>query len=285
MKFTNKIKSSFCAIAVTAVLAIPTASSALAAPAVQSVAANVSVATIAKPAFAMYGAIGAKWNALGGSTSWLGNPVGNQFGGLRNGGAAQYFKGGAIVWSPATGAKVSVGAIRSAWLSTGATNGKLAYPKTDEYAVAGGVKQDYEGGSITWNSSTGRITISYGSTAPAPATPSPTPAAPVTAVDNSPAGAKAYTKAYLASMGWGEKEYQCILDVWEHESNWNFTATNRWSGAYGIPQAYPASKLATAGADWKTNSQTQIKWGVSYVKDRYGSPCGAYDFWHKKGWY
>jgi hypothetical protein len=236
------------------------------------------VSTVAKPAFALRGAIGAKWYAIGGSSSRMGNPVGNEFGGLKNGGAAQYFKGGAIVWSPATGAKISVGAIRSAWLSTGATNGKLGYPTTDEYGVSGGARQDFTGGHITWSSRTGQTDVVY----PAPAkvvTP------PATKVDNSPASAKAFAKEHIKSLGWGAAENACLVDLWQHESEWKFAADNPWSDAFGIPQALPGNKMASAGADWKTNSQTQIKWGVDYIKTRYGTACKASDVWHTRGWY
>lgn len=276
MKLTKPIKTSICAIAITAALIIPTASSAMASPARESV--SVSVSAVTRTAFPMYGAIGAKWNEMGGARSRMGNPVGSQFGGLKNGGAAQYFQGGAIVWSPATGAKISVGAIRSVWLSTGATNGKLGYPKTDEYAISGGARQDYEGGYVTWEARTGRTAVVY----PAPVKVTD---APIPKVDNSPAGAKAFAKTYIKPIGWGDAEYQCLVTLWEHESNWNFTATNKWSGAYGIPQSLPANKMSSAGADWKTNSQTQIKWGVDYIKGRYGTPCKANVAWNIKGWY
>jgi hypothetical protein len=277
LKFTKSVKSSICAIAITAALAIPTASSALAVPTAAN-AVPASVSAVAGTPFNVIGAIGGKWYAIGGANSRMGKPVGNEFGGLRNNGAAQYFQGGAIVWSPATGAMLSVGAIRHVWLSTGATNGKLGYPKTDEYPISGGVRQDYEGGFITWDSTTGRTAIGSSPSTPAPA-------APVSGVDNSPAGAKAFAKSHIRSLGWGESEYQCLVHLWDHESEWKFTADNPWSDAFGIPQALPGNRMATAGADWKTNSQTQIKWGVDYIKGRYGTACKATDAWHLKGWY
>jgi hypothetical protein len=66
---------------------------------------------------------------------------------------------------------------------------------------------------------------------------------------------------------------------------WKVNATNRSSGAYGIPQALPGSKMASAGSDWRTNPATQIIWGVNYMKGRYGSPCRAWTFKHAHGWY
>ncbi|MFF3553029.1 aggregation-promoting factor C-terminal-like domain-containing protein [Streptomyces tsukubensis] len=80
-------------------------------------------------------------------------------------------------------------------------------------------------------------------------------------------------------------DFQCFSNIVTKESGWRYTATNPSSGAYGLVQAYPATKMATAGADWRTNPATQIKWGLSYMKERYDSPCGAWSFWQKKRWY
>ncbi|MEE1753275.1 transglycosylase SLT domain-containing protein [Streptomyces sp. SP18CS02] len=80
-------------------------------------------------------------------------------------------------------------------------------------------------------------------------------------------------------------QYQCFDKIVSHESNWNAGATNASSGAYGLVQALPGSKMASAGADWKTNPKTQIKWGLDYMNDRYGSPCGAWSHWQANGWY
>nr|WP_111491551.1 transglycosylase SLT domain-containing protein [Peterkaempfera bronchialis] len=80
-------------------------------------------------------------------------------------------------------------------------------------------------------------------------------------------------------------QYQCFAQIVQHESSWNPTATNPSSGAYGLVQALPGSKMASAGADWRTNPATQIKWGLSYMNERYGSPCGAWSFWQSHHWY
>ncbi|WP_107452279.1 transglycosylase SLT domain-containing protein [Streptomyces sp. NRRL F-5650] len=80
-------------------------------------------------------------------------------------------------------------------------------------------------------------------------------------------------------------EFQCFSKIVDHESDWNVNATNASSGAYGLVQALPGSKMASAGADWKTNPATQIKWGLDYMKDRYGSACDAWSFWQTNGWY
>ena len=84
---------------------------------------------------------------------------------------------------------------------------------------------------------------------------------------------------------WGADEFTCVYKIWTQESNWQWNAENPTSGAYGIPQSLPASKLATAGDDWKTNPATQIKWGLKYIKDRYGTPCSAWGFKAGHGWY
>ncbi|MCX4747015.1 lytic transglycosylase domain-containing protein [Kitasatospora sp. NBC_01287] len=79
-------------------------------------------------------------------------------------------------------------------------------------------------------------------------------------------------------------QFQCFSNIVTRESGWNYTAMNP-SGAYGLVQALPGSKMASAGADWRTNPATQIKWGLGYMNDRYGSPCGAWSFWQAHSWY
>ncbi|WP_217633954.1 lytic transglycosylase domain-containing protein [Raineyella antarctica] len=88
-----------------------------------------------------------------------------------------------------------------------------------------------------------------------------------------------------ADFGWGDQQFQCYNNIIMRESEWNPTADNPSSDAYGIPQALPGSKMASAGADWATNPATQIKWGLGYVKDRYGTPCAAWSFKSANGWY
>ncbi|GAB2773918.1 aggregation-promoting factor C-terminal-like domain-containing protein [Streptomyces daliensis] len=82
-----------------------------------------------------------------------------------------------------------------------------------------------------------------------------------------------------------ESQFQCFSNIVEHESGWNPRAQNASSGAYGLVQALPGSKMASAGSDWRTNPATQIKWGLGYMNDRYGSPCGAWSFWQANNWY
>ncbi|MFF3287922.1 lytic transglycosylase domain-containing protein [Streptomyces sp. NPDC003023] len=80
-------------------------------------------------------------------------------------------------------------------------------------------------------------------------------------------------------------QFQCFSNIVNHESTWNYQAQNPSSGAYGLVQALPGSKMSSAGADWQTNPATQIKWGLNYMDSRYGSPCGAWSFWQANHWY
>jgi hypothetical protein len=86
-------------------------------------------------------------------------------------------------------------------------------------------------------------------------------------------------------FGYGESQFDCFNNIIIRESMWRVTATNPSSGAYGIPQALPGSKMASAGSDWRTNPATQIIWAVGYMNDRYGSPCAAWSFKRAHGWY
>jgi hypothetical protein len=83
----------------------------------------------------------------------------------------------------------------------------------------------------------------------------------------------------------GAGQFQCFSNIVDHESGWDYTATNPSSGAYGLMQALPASKMASAGADWRTNPATQIQWGLNYMNERYDSPCGAWEFWQANNYY
>ncbi|ULR52211.1 transglycosylase SLT domain-containing protein [Streptomyces deccanensis] len=80
-------------------------------------------------------------------------------------------------------------------------------------------------------------------------------------------------------------QFTCFSNIVDHESDWNYKAVNPSSGAYGLVQAYPGSKMSSAGADWRTNPATQIKWGLNYMNERYGSPCDAWAFWQANGSY
>ncbi|HUR05773.1 MAG TPA: lytic transglycosylase domain-containing protein [Nonomuraea sp.] len=101
----------------------------------------------------------------------------------------------------------------------------------------------------------------------------------------SPGSNKAVAKQLMSGSGFGADQWGCLERLWQKESGWNERAMNRYSGAYGIPQSLPGSKMASAGGDWQTNAATQIKWGLGYIKGRYGTPCGAWGHSQATGWY
>jgi len=121
---------------------------------------------------------------------------------------------------------------------------------------------------VTWKTSQ---VVTYG-VAPAVGTPDP-------------GTAQAIAAQMIAARGWSTSEYNCLYALWAKESGWNVYAHNKSSGAYGIPQALPGSKMASAGADWATNPATQITWGLNYITGRYGTPCGAWAHSQRVGWY
>ncbi len=92
-------------------------------------------------------------------------------------------------------------------------------------------------------------------------------------------------RALLAEFGFSSDQFGCLDSLYTRESNWNVSANNPYSSAYGIPQALPGSKMSSAGSDWATNPVTQIRWGLGYIEDRYGSPCGAWGHSQSHGWY
>jgi hypothetical protein len=101
-----------------------------------------------------------------------------------------------------------------------------------------------------------------------------------------PGTAQSIAYNMLPSFGFdAATQYSCLNDIWSRESGWSYNAENATSGAYGIPQALPGSKMASAGADWATSAATQIKWGLGYIKDRYVTPCDGWAFWEAHGWY
>jgi resuscitation-promoting factor RpfB len=110
--------------------------------------------------------------------------------------------------------------------------------------------------------------------------------APIVASGPPPDPSSAQGIAYnlLPSFGFSTDQFGCLNNIWSRESGWRYNAENA-SGAYGIPQALPGSKMASAGADWQTDPTTQIKWGLGYIKGTYGTPCDAWSFWQAHGWY
>jgi hypothetical protein len=100
-----------------------------------------------------------------------------------------------------------------------------------------------------------------------------------------PSAATADSKSIAKKVIGDSAQYNCFSQIVERESGWDHTATNASSGAYGLVQALPAGKMASAGGDWKSNPATQIEWGLEYMNERYGSPCGAWQFWQANHWY
>jgi hypothetical protein len=92
-------------------------------------------------------------------------------------------------------------------------------------------------------------------------------------------------RALLSEFGFSASQFGCLDSLWTKESNWRVNADNPSSSAYGIPQALPGSKMSSAGSDWATNPATQIRWGLGYIKDRYGSPCSAWAHSRARNWY
>jgi hypothetical protein len=101
-----------------------------------------------------------------------------------------------------------------------------------------------------------------------------------------PHGAKLVAKALIAEKyQWGEEQYSCLNKLWTKESHWNYKARNKVSGAHGIAQALPATKMEVVGTDWRTNPVTQISWGLKYINERYDSPCKAWSKFKRSRWY
>ena len=100
-----------------------------------------------------------------------------------------------------------------------------------------------------------------------------------------PGTAQAIGYDMVLARGWGADQFSCLVALWNRESGWNVYASNAGSGAYGIPQAMPGSKMASVGADWQTNPATQITWGLNYIQGRYGTPCGWWSAFQRQGWY
>ena len=100
-----------------------------------------------------------------------------------------------------------------------------------------------------------------------------------------PSAAQVTAKSMLANFGFSSSQWSCLYSLWERESTWNVYAENAASGAYGIPQALPGYKMASAGTDWQTDAATQITWGLGYIKQVYGTPCGAWQNEVDRGYY
>ncbi|WP_431904268.1 lytic transglycosylase domain-containing protein [Micromonospora carbonacea] len=108
---------------------------------------------------------------------------------------------------------------------------------------------------------------------------------PIPASCNEYGGNRKIGCALMIDAGFGIDQFPCLDKLWTKESGWNPKAHNSSSGAHGIPQAVPGSKMASVGDDWETNPATQIKWGLGYIKGRYSSPCSAWSQSQSEGWY
>ncbi|WP_240640394.1 lytic transglycosylase domain-containing protein [Microbacterium sp. 10M-3C3] len=128
--------------------------------------------------------------------------------------------------------------------------------------------------------------------------PTPTPVAKTAAAGNGSGGgwrppfvspdpgtAQAIAYDMVRARGWGDDQFACLQALWNKESGWRVNAYNASSGAYGIPQALPGSKMGSVAPDWETNPATQITWGLGYISGRYGDPCGAWGHSQSRGWY
>jgi len=147
--------------------------------------------------------------------------------------------------------------------------------------------------SSSASSSSPAVPSSTGSPSTSPSTPKPTTTttakpAPSTTTSSTtalgynatPAQARAIAQQIVPTA-----QFACFDNIIEHESSWNLHATNASTGAYGLPQSLPGSKMAANGSDWRNNAVTQIKWGLAYMTSRYGSPCAAWAFWQTHHWY
>ena len=101
-----------------------------------------------------------------------------------------------------------------------------------------------------------------------------------------PIGAREVAKILMEDKyGWGPRQYACLDGLWTKESNWNYRSSNKRTGAHGIPQALPATKMESIGTDWRTNPVTQISWGLRYIDSRYETPCAAFAKFKRTNWY
>ena len=104
-------------------------------------------------------------------------------------------------------------------------------------------------------------------------------------VANAQKDPRAAARALLGDYGFDDGQWSCLDNLWNGESGWRFTAENSSSGAYGIPQSLPGSKMGSVGADWRTNPATQIRWGLGYIAASYGGPCAAWRHSQSHNWY
>ncbi|WP_231618741.1 transglycosylase SLT domain-containing protein [Nonomuraea sp. SBT364] len=134
----------------------------------------------------------------------------------------------------------------------------------------------------------GTVTTAWAETGDAPVVKTGvwrTSAKPKVAAGDAKSRSKGFALNQVVQRSWPLREFHCLDNLWTRESNWNHRAHNSSSGAYGIPQALPAGKMRGAGRDWRHNPETQIRWGLAYIKGRYGKPCGAWGHFRSHNWY
>jgi hypothetical protein len=158
--------------------------------------------------------------------------------------------------------------------------GDAAVKAAAEAKAAAGKAHDLEQKVIAAKSAAQKPKSSTGSTGgPVPYN------GPIPTSCNSYSGSRQIGCTLMLAAGFKIDQFPCLDNLWKRESGWNYRASNRSSGAYGIPQALPGSKMAKFGADWASNPATQIKWGLDYIEGRYSSPCGAWSHSESTGWY
>ncbi|GAA3944718.1 hypothetical protein GCM10023085_28470 [Actinomadura viridis] len=196
-------------------------------------------------------------------------------------GAAVVVGGGAIAAVVLTGGDDGKATVSSAPLADAATVAPPVDPKVLEEQRR---KEALNRASRAARKGTGKSPALMPKGSPIPTkTPKPSESGAPSAGNPVPAGvAQAYAKSIMDNPS---TQFGCLVNLWNKESNWNYKASNPSSGAYGIPQALPGSKMASEGDDWRTNYKTQIRWGLGYIENRYGSPCEAWAHSKRVGWY
>jgi hypothetical protein len=174
----------------------------------------------------------------------------------------------------------------SSMLAMAGARTATSYPD-DRMRLAGAARQwlaQLEANRVHAERATRRAAARQAAQRAAAAAPSPSSQAPSDSAPQPSGNPQQIASAMLRSFGWSSSEFGCLVSLWNLESGWNVYASNP-SGAYGIPQALPGSKMASAGPDWQSNAATQIRWGLGYIKSLYGSPCGAWSHEQASGWY
>lgn len=200
--------------------------------------------------------------------------AGSQAGARTGGGFARSFAASATA-SSSTGLGVDTGAALTAYSSFAVPTlsvepGSLSSPAPIPAATS---LMSNPSSTTQAASLTAPPAVTSGATVNAP------PKAHVVVVSAMGSSPRQIGQSLAASLGWTGAQWTCLSSLWQRESLFRTTARNYKSGAYGIPQALPASKMATAGADWRTNPATQIRWGLQYIAGRYGNPCSAWAHW------